>query len=180
MAFAPAASRGSACVSQTAHQGLKAAIAQVLGVPWRCTVHFLRDMLGHVAKAQQPMIATAIRQVFAAASRADASERLREVVERLAGPAPKVATLLEEAEPDVLAFFALPREHWSKLRSTNPLQRLDRGIGRRTDVVGIFPNDRALVRSPPAWRSSRTTVMKDELAAAAAPVPPRVGTLGAC
>jgi len=100
------------CVSD-AHPGLKAAIAQVLGVPWqRCTVHSLRDMLGHVAKAQQPMIATAIRQIFAAASGAEAAERLAEVVERLGGPAPKVARLLSEAEPDVLAFFAFPREHW--------------------------------------------------------------------
>ena len=134
------------CVSD-AHPGLKAAIAQVLGVPWqRCTVHFLRDMLGHVAKAQQPMIATAIRQVFAAASGAEAAERLAEVVERLESPAPKVAALLEAAEPDVLAFFAFPREHWSKLRSTNPLERVNREIGRRSDVVGIFPNDAALIR----------------------------------
>jgi transposase-like protein len=119
----------------------------VLGVSWqRCSVHFLRDMLGHVAKAQQPMIATAIRQVFAAASGAEASERLREVVERLGGPAPKVAALLEEAEPDVLAFFGFPREHWSKLRSTNPLERVNREIGRRSDVVGIFPNDAGLIR----------------------------------
>ena len=116
-------------------------------MPWqRCTVHFLRDMLGHVAKAQQPMIATAIRQVFAAASGAEAAERLAEVVERLESPAPKVAALLEAAEPDVLAFFAFPREHWSKLRSTNPLERVNREIGRRSDVVGIFPNDAALIR----------------------------------
>jgi transposase-like protein len=126
---------------------LKAAIAQVLGVPWqRCTVHFLRDMLGHVAKAQQPMIATAIRQVFQAASGVEARERLAEVVERLQGPAPKVARLLEEAEPDILAFFDFPREHWSKLRSTNPLERVNREIGRRSDVVGIFPNDASLIR----------------------------------
>ena len=134
------------CVSD-AHPGLKAAIAQVLGVPWqRGTVHFLRDMLGHVAKAQQPMIATAIRQVFAAASGAEAAERLAEVVERLESPAPKVAALLEAAEPDVLASFAFPREPWTKLRSTNPLERVNREIGRRSDVVGIFPNDAALVR----------------------------------
>ena len=103
-----------------AHSGLKAAIAQVVGVPWQCcSMHFLRDTLGHVSKAQQTMIATAIRQVFAAASGGEARERLAEVVERLGGPAPKVAALLEEAEPDVLGFFAFPREHWSKLRSTD-------------------------------------------------------------
>jgi len=130
------------CVSD-AHPGLKAAIAQVLGVPWqRCTVHFLRDMLGHVAKAQQPMIATAIRQVFAAASGAEAAERLAEVVERLESPAPKVAALLEAAEPDVLAFFAFPREHWSKLRSTNPLERVNREIGRARTSSASSPTTR--------------------------------------
>ena len=92
----------------------------------------------------EPMIATAIRQVFAAGSGAEARERLHEVVERLEGPAPKVARLLEQA--DVLAFFAFPREHWTKLRSTNPLERVNREIGRRSDVVGIFPNDAALIR----------------------------------
>jgi transposase-like protein len=127
------------CVSD-AHEGLKQAIGQVLGCRWqRCTVHFLRDMLGHVAKAQQPMIAAAIRGIFQATSLAEARQRLAEVVDRLQPAAPKVARLLEDAESDLLAFYELPREHWSKLRSTNPLERVNREIGRRTDVVGIFP-----------------------------------------
>ena len=71
---------------------------------------------------------------------------MAEVVERLSAPAPKVARLLEESEPDVLAFFSFPREHWSKLRSTNPLERVNREIGRRSDVIGILPNDAALLR----------------------------------
>ena len=134
------------CVSD-AHQGLKSAIAAVLGCPWqRCTVHFLRDMLGHCARAQQPMIATAIRQVFNAASGAEARQRLGEVATRLHDHAPKVADLLLGAEEDLLGFYALPKEHWSKLRSTNPLERVNREIGRRSDVVGIFPNDAALIR----------------------------------
>src|SRR3954447_1700807 len=134
------------CVSD-AHDGLRQAIAKVLGCPWqRCTVHFLRDMLGHVSKAQQPMIAAAIRSIFQAASFAEARERLVEVVAKLTSAAPKVAALLEAAEPDLLAFYELPREHWSRLRSTNPLERVNREIGRRTDVVGIFPNDAALIR----------------------------------
>jgi putative transposase len=134
------------CISD-AHEGLKQAIGQVLGCRWqRCTVHFLRDMLGHVAKPQQPMIAAAIRGIFQAASLAEARARLVEVVGRLAAAAPKVARLLEASEPDLLAFYELPREHWSKLRSTNPLERVNREIGRRTDVVGIFPNDAALLR----------------------------------
>jgi putative transposase len=136
----------SLCVSD-AHAGLKAAIGQVLGCAWqRCTVHFLRDMLGHVARAQQPMVAAAIRGVFRAEHPDQAREQLAEVVDRLARPAPKVAQLLEAAEPDLLAFYAFPAEHWSKLRSTNPLERVNREIGRRSDVIGIFPNDAALIR----------------------------------
>jgi transposase-like protein len=134
------------CVSD-AHQGLKNAIARVLGCPWqRCTVHFLRDMLGHVGKAQQPVVATAIRQIFAAETGDEARQRLAEVANRLAGPAPKVARLLEDAESELLAFYAFPTDHRSKLRSTNPLERVNREIGRRSDVVGIYPNDAALIR----------------------------------
>ena len=103
-------------------------------------------MLGHCQKSQQGMISAAVRGIFAAGSDGEASERLVEVVERLEAVAPKVARLLLEAEADLLAFYALPREHWSKLRSTNPLERVNREIGRRTDVVGIFPNDAALIR----------------------------------
>jgi putative transposase len=134
------------CISD-AHEGLRSAIAQVLGCPWqRCTVHFTRDMLGHVAKAQQPLVSGAIRQLFHAADGAEARERLGQVVDQLAGPAPKVAELLEAAEDDLLAFYAFPRDHWSKLRSTNPLERVNREISRRSDVIGIFPNDAALIR----------------------------------
>src|SRR5215217_560322 len=103
-------------------------------------------MLGHCAKSQQPMISAAIRGIFAADTGEQARERLAEVVERLQPIAPKVAQLLLDAEDDLLGFYAFPREHWSKLRSTNPLERVDREIGRRTDVVGIFPNDAALIR----------------------------------
>ncbi len=119
----------------------------MLGCPWqRCGVHFQRDMLGHVAKAHQPMVAAAIRGVFHADGHHEARATLGDVVERLAGPAPKVARLLEAAEPDLLAFYRFPAEHWSKLRSTNPLERVNREIGRRSDAVGIFPNDAALLR----------------------------------
>jgi len=134
------------CVSD-AHEGLKAAIAKVLGCPWqRCTVHFLRDMLGHCGKAQQPLVSGAIRQIFAAESADEAHARLDEVTVVLGQSAPKVARLLAEAEDDLLAFMAFPAEHWTKLRSTNPLERVNREIGRRSDVVGIYPNDAALIR----------------------------------
>jgi len=130
-----------------AHEGLKAAIAKVLSCPWqRCTVHFLRDMLGHCGKAQQPMIAAAIRQIFAAENAEEARERLAGVATALERSAPKVARLLAAAEEELLAFMAFPKEHWSKLRSTNPLERVNREVGRRSDVVGIYPNDAALIR----------------------------------
>jgi transposase-like protein len=130
-------------------------------------------MLGHCAKAQQPMIATAIRSVFGASSGDEARERLAEVVDRLEGPAPKVARLLLEAEPEVLAFYGFPRDHWSKLRSTNPLERVNREIGRRSDVVGIFPNHRALIRLAGAllieqndeWLVSRRYLSQESLSA---------------
>ena len=161
------------CVSDC-HEGLKAAIGQVLGCPWqRCTVHFLRNMLGHCQKAQQPMISAAIRGIFGATSGEEARERFAEVVDRLEPTAPKVAQLLEDAEADLLGFYALPREHWSKLRSTNPLERVNREIGRRTDVVGIFPNDAALIRLAGAmlieqndeWLVSRRYLSQESLSA---------------
>jgi transposase-like protein len=167
------------CVSD-AHAGLKSAIAQVFGCAWqRCTVHFLRDMLGHATKAQQPMLAAAIRGIFQAASLAEARERLGEVVDRLAEAAPKVARLLEAAETDLLAFYELPTEHWSKLRSTNPLERVNREIGRRTDVVGIFPNDAALLRLAGAllieqndeWLVARRYLSQESLALVLDPEP---------
>jgi putative transposase len=134
------------CVSD-AHAGLKAAIAQVLGCAWqRCTVHFLRDMLGHVTRAQQPLVSGAIRGIFTATTHAEARQRLGQVADQLRPHAAKVAVLLEDAEADLLAFYAFPAEHWSKLRSTNPLERVNREVGRRSDVVGIFPNDAALLR----------------------------------
>ena len=134
------------CVSD-AHQGLVNAIARVLGCRWqRCTVHFLRDMLGHCGRSQQPMMATAIRQIFNAATGEEAREWLAEVVDRLQAEAPKVAGLLKQAEEELLALYSFPREHWTKLRSTNPLERANKEIGRRSDVVGIYPNDRALIR----------------------------------
>ena len=104
-----------------AHEGLKSAIAKVLGCPWqRCTVHFLRDMLGHSGKADQPLVSGAIRQIFAAESAAEARERLSAAVAALEKTTPKVARLLEAAEEDLLAFMSFPPEHWRKLRWGEP------------------------------------------------------------
>jgi len=129
------------------HEGLKAAIARVLGCPWqRCAVHFVRDMLYHCRRDQRGLVAAALREIFNAENRDQARERVTHVIARLESLAPKVCRLLEEAEEDLLAFYAFPREHWTKLRSTNPLERVNKEIGRRSDVVGIFPNDASVIR----------------------------------
>jgi transposase-like protein len=129
------------------HEGLKSAIARVLDAPWqRCCVHFVRNMHGHCRPAQRGLVSAALREVFNATDRAEAGRRLTDVLARLESIAPKVCQLLEGAEEDLLAFMAFPPEHWSKLRSTNPLERVNREIGRRSDVVGIFPNDTSAIR----------------------------------
>jgi transposase-like protein len=129
------------------HEGLKHAIARVLGCAWqRCTVHFVRDMVMHCRRDQRGLVSAALREVFNAEDQAHARERVGHVLERLEPVAPKVCRLLEEAEEDLIAFYQLPREHWTKLRSTNPLERVNKEIGRRTDVVGIFPNDASAIR----------------------------------
>jgi putative transposase len=130
-----------------AHAGLKAAIAKVLGCSWqRCTVHFLRDCLGHARRDQHGLLAALIRPIFNADSLEQARDRLSEAVAHLDGRLGKIAAMLEDAEADILAFYAFPAAHWRKLRSTNPLERFNREVGRRTDVVGIFPDDQSLIR----------------------------------
>jgi transposase-like protein len=130
-----------------AHPGLKAAIARVLGSAWqRCTVHFLRDLRGHCRKDQHDALGALIRQLFTASDGNEARRRLTDAIAQLEPRLPKIAAMLADAEDDVLAFYAFPAEHWPKLRSTNPLERFNREIGRRTDVVGIFPDDPSLIR----------------------------------
>ena len=130
-----------------AHPGLKAALAKVIGAPWqRCTVHFLRDLRGHARRDQHDALGALIRSIFTAPDGEEARRRLADAVAQLEPRLSKVARLLEDAEDDVLAFYAFPSEHWPKLRSTNPLERFNREIGRRTDVVGIFPDDASVIR----------------------------------
>jgi transposase-like protein len=160
------------CVSD-AHEGLKAAIARVLGCPWqRCTVHFVRDMHQHCRPQQRGMVSAALREVFQAEDYEQAKERATVVIERLTPAVPKVAELLEEAEEDLIAFYRFPSAHWSKLRSTNPLERVNREVGRRSDVVGIFPNDASAIRLAGAllieqndeWLISRRYLSEESLA----------------
>jgi len=155
------------------HEGLKAVIARVLGCPWqRCTVQFTRDMVMHCRRDQRGLVAAALREIFNAESYEQARERVTSVLERLAPVAPKVCELLEHAEEDVLALYRLPSEHWTKLRSTNPLERVNKEIGRRTDVVGILPNDQAviwlagalLIEQNDEWLVSRRCVSAESMA----------------
>jgi transposase-like protein len=134
------------CVSDD-HLGLKAAVAKVLGCPWqRCTVHFFRNMHGRCKAGRRNMVSAALREVFNAEDLADARERSASVIGRLTPVAPKVAELLAGAEEDLLAFYRFAPSHWPKLRSTNNLERVNKEIARRSDVVGIFPDDRAVIR----------------------------------
>jgi putative transposase len=127
----------------------------VLGCPWqRCTVHFLREALGLARREQQPMLAALIRPIFNADSDSQARELLGEALERLETPLPKIAELLQEAEDDLLAFMAFPTDQRSKLRSTSPLERFNREIGRRTDVVGHLPQ-RPIARPARGQRRDR-------------------------
>jgi len=103
-------------------------------------------MHGHCRRDERGLVSAALREIFDAPDAVSARERCGAVLERFRQSVPKVAELLEEAEEDLLAFYRFPQSHWPKLRSTNPLERVNREIGRRSDVVGIFPNDAAAIR----------------------------------
>jgi transposase-like protein len=130
------------------HLGLKAAIAGVfIGSAWqRCRVHFMRNVLARVPKASGEMVAAAVRTVFAQPDGTHVRRQLEEVADMLRGQFPDVAGMLTGAAEDVLAFTGFPQAHWRKIWSTNPLERLNGEIKRRTNVVGIFPNDASVLR----------------------------------
>jgi putative transposase len=135
-------------VTSDAHEGLRHAIAAVLhGTSWqRCRVHFLRNALALVPKGTQALVAATIRTVFAQPTAEAARQQWRQIADSFRSRWPRLAALLDEAEADVLAYLAFPREHWRQLWSTNPLERLNKELKRRTNVVGIFPNPAAVIR----------------------------------
>jgi len=139
---------GVQLVISDAHTGLKQAIAAVLiGSSWqRCRVHFMRNVLAVVPKGSAEMVAAAIRTVFAQPDAARVAEQFDTIAVMLGRQLPKVETLMVQAKDDLLAFSAFPQVHWRQLWSTNPLERTNKEIKRRTDVVGVFPNPAALLR----------------------------------
>jgi putative transposase len=139
---------GVQLVISDAHEGLKQAIAAVLhGASWqRCRVHFLRNALALVPKTAAQMVAATIRTVFVQPDGPSAHEQWRRVADGFRPRYPRLADLLDATEADVLAYLAFPQEHWRQIWSNNPLERLNREVKRRSDVVGIFPNAAAIVR----------------------------------
>jgi transposase-like protein len=140
--------RGVKLVVSDAHEGLKAAIAKVLtGAVWqRCRVHFMRNALAHAGRQGRRVVSAFVATAFAQEDAEAARQQWRRVADQLRPKLGKLAALMDEAEPDVLAFMAFPQAHRAKLHSTNPIERLNGEIKRRTDVVGIFPNEAAIVR----------------------------------
>ncbi|HEX2185702.1 MAG TPA: IS256 family transposase [Chloroflexota bacterium] len=165
---------GVKLVISDAHQGLKGASAAVLqGAGWqRCRVHFVRKALALVPKTAAQMVAATIRTVFVQPDAQAAREQWRRVADSFRGRFPRLAALLDEAEADVLAYLAFPPEHWRQIWSNNPLERLNKEIKRRTEVVGIFPNAAAVVRLVGAvlaeqhdeWQVSRRYFSAESLA----------------
>ena len=139
---------GVQLVISDAHSGLRGAIARVfVGATWqRCSVHFLRNALVVLSKSTQRLGAGAFRTAIDRSNRASAKEFFGKAIQLLEPKHADAARCAREAEEDVLAYMSFPELHWRQIRSTNPLERLNREIRRRTDVAGIFPNDAALLR----------------------------------
>jgi transposase-like protein len=139
--------KGVKLVISDAHEGLKAAITKVMGATWqRCRVHWMRNGLAYVPKGQQTMVAAAMRQAFLQPDAESASQTWRHVADQLRNRWPKLAGHMDESEHDVLAFMGFPSQHRVKLHSVNPLERLNKEVKRRSDVVGIFPNEASIIR----------------------------------
>jgi transposase-like protein len=139
---------GVRLVISDAHAGLKAAIRKCFaGASWqRCRVHYVRNLLATVPKAHSEFVAAAFRSIFTWGTPKEVAARWDEVADTLTERFPKAAASMRKAKTDVLAFSAFPRAHWRKIWSNNPLERLNREVKRRSNVVGIFPNDASVIR----------------------------------
>jgi len=139
--------RGVKLVVSDAHEGIKAAVTKVLHASWqRCRVHFMRNALAHAGKTQRRVVSAFIGTAFVQDDADAARVQWRQVADQLRTKVPKLAGFMDDAETDVLAFMGFPKDHRAKIHSTNPIERLNGEIKRRTDVVGIFPNEAAITR----------------------------------
>jgi len=164
---------GVRLVISDAHEGLKKAVAKTVSATWqRCRVHFMRNALAHVPRRQHQMVAAVIRTAFVQENHAEARDQWRETADKLRAKFPKLGELMDQAEEDVLAFMHFPKEHWPQLASTNTLERLNKELKRRSRVIGIFPNDAAIVRllgtlmaeQTDEWQVTRRYMAVDTLA----------------
>ena len=139
--------RGVKLVISDAHEGIKASVAKVMNATWqRCRVHFMRTVLAHAGRSGRRVVSAFIATAFTQDDADAARQQWRRVADQLRPKVPKLAALMDEAEPDVLAYMGFPTAHRVKLHSTNPLERLNGEIKRRTEVVGIFPDEAAITR----------------------------------
>jgi transposase-like protein len=139
--------RGVKLVISDAHEGIKASVAKVMNTTWqRCRVHFMRNALAHAGRSGQRVFSAFIATAFAQEDTEAARQQWRRVADQLRPKVPKLAALMDSAETDVLAYMSFPAAHRIKLHSTNSLERLNGEIKRRTEVVGIFPNEAAITR----------------------------------
>jgi transposase-like protein len=139
--------RGVKLVVSDAHEGIKASVTKVMNATWqRCRVHFMRNVLAHAGRSGRRVVSAFIATAFAQDDAETAKVQWRKVADQLRPKVPRLAALMNEAEPDVLAYMGFPAQHRVKLHSTNPLERLNGEIKRRTEVVGIFPNEAAITR----------------------------------
>ena len=175
------------------HKGLKAAVTRILGATWqRCRVHFARNLLAHAGKQGRRVVSAFVATAFVATAFAQedadsARAQWRQVADQLRPKVPKLAVLMDEAEHDVLAYMSFPREHRQKLHSTNPIERLHAEVKRRTNVVGIFPNEAAITRLVGAilleqndeWAVSRRYMTLESIAPLSDGVPITLPTVAA-
>lgn len=139
--------RGVKLVISDAHEGLKAAASKVLKTSWqRCRVHFIRNALAHAGKGQRQAVLAMINTIFVQDTAEAASLQWRSVADQLRPKFPKLAAMMDDAEHEVLTFMTFPKAHRTQIHSTNPLERLNAEVKRRTNVIGIFPNDGAIIR----------------------------------
>ena len=138
---------GVKLVVSDAHEGIKTAVAKVFNASWqRCTVHFMRNIAAHAGKKGRRVVSAFIATAFAQNDAKSAKKQFRSVADQLRPRMPSLAALMDEAEADVLTYMDFPQQHWVKLHSSNPIERAIAEVKRRTDAIGIFPNEAAIKR----------------------------------